>query len=85
MNQLMETLFGLLEGPHASEAERRAIKESREAIRPVKERLTYEEFDALWKAVIDIEDAGYLDSFTLGFRLGVQLTLEGLRPICPEH
>ena len=81
MNQLMETLFDLLNGPHSSEAERRAIRESEKAVQAVKNRLTLEEFDALWKATTDIDNASYLDSFALGFRLGVQLTIEGLRPI----
>ena len=81
MSKLMETLFDLLESPVASEAERRAVKESEKAVQAVKDRLTYEEFENLWKAAMDIEDSGYLDSFTFGFRLGVQLTLEGLRPI----
>ena len=81
MNQLMETLFDLLNGPHSTEAERRAIRESEKAVQAVKNRLTLEEFDALWKATTDIDNAGYLDSFALGFRLGVQLTIEGLRPI----
>ena len=81
MSILMETLFDLLEGPCSTEAERRAIKESEKAIQAAKERLTFDEFDALWKAAMDIEDAGYLDSFALGFRLGMQLTIEGLRPI----
>ena len=81
MNQLMETLFDLLNGPHSSEAERRAIRESEKAVQAGKNRLTLEEFDALWKATTDIDNAGYLDSFALGFRLGVQLTIEGLRPI----
>ena len=81
MNQLMETLFDLMEGPHAAEAERKAIRESAEAVQAVKDRLTFEEFDALWKAATDIDNAGYLDSFALGFRLGMQLTMEGLKPI----
>lgn len=81
MNKLMETLFELLDGPCSTEAERRAVKESEKAIQVVKERLTLEEFDALWRAAADIEAAGYLDSFVLGFRLGMQLTIEGLRPI----
>ena len=81
MNQLMENLFDLMDGPHSSEAERRAIKESEKAVQAVRDRLTLEEFDALWKAVADIDNAGYLDSFALGFRLGMQLTIEGLRPI----
>ncbi len=81
MNQLMETLFDLLNGPHSSEAERRAIRESEKAVQAVKNRLTLEEFDALWKATKDIDNAGYLDSFALAFRLGIQLTIEGLRPI----
>ena len=81
MSQLMENLFSLLGSPMASEAERRAVEESEEAVRAVEKRLTREEFDNLWSAVIDIGDADCLSSFTLGFRLGVQLTLEGLRPI----
>ena len=81
MSQLMENLFSLLGSPMASEAERRAIEESEEAVRAVEKRLTREEFENLWSAVIDIGDADCLSSFTLGFRLVVQLTLEGLRPI----
>ena len=81
MNQLMENLFDLMEGPHSSEAERRAVRESERAVQAVRDRLTLEEFDALWKVVADIDNAGYLDSFVLGFRLGMQLTMEGLRPI----
>ena len=81
MDQLMENLFSLLGSPMASEAERRAVEESEEAVRAVEKRLTREEFENLWSAVIDIGDADCLSSFTLGFRLGVQLTLEGLRPI----
>ena len=81
MNPLMETLFDLMNGPHSSEMERRAMKESRETIQAAKESLSFEEFDALWKAIMDIDNAGYLDSFVLGFRLGMQLTIEGLRPI----
>ncbi len=81
MDQLMENLFSLLSSPMASEAEWRAIEESEEAVRVVEKRLTREEFENLWSAVIDIGDADCLSSFTLGFRLGVQLTLEGLRPI----
>ena len=81
MNQLMENLFDLMEGPHSSEAERRAVRESERAVQAVRNRLTLEEFDALWKAATDIDNAGYLDSFVLGFRLGMQLTMEGLKPI----
>ena len=81
MNELMETLFDLLDGPCSLEAERKAIRESEKAVQAVKNRLTFEEFDALWKAVADIDNAGYLDSFVLGFRLGMQLTMEGLKPI----
>ncbi len=39
MNPLMETLFDLMNGPHSSEMERRAMKESRETIQAAKERL----------------------------------------------
>ena len=60
MDQLMENLFSLLSSPMASEAERRAIEESEEAVRVVEKRLTREEFENLWSAVIDIGDADCL-------------------------
>lgn len=80
MNQLMETLFTLLDGPRM-EAEAKAVRASKEAIRAAQQRLTYEEFEDLWDAISGIGCAGELDAFTLGFRLGVQLMLEGLRPL----
>ena len=81
MNQLMETLFNLLEPPQSSGAEARAVNASKDAVQAVEQRMTYEELDKFWNAIADVENGGYLDSFTLGFRLGVQLTLEGLKPI----
>ena len=81
MSKLMETLFSLLSFPESPEAEQQAVKASRDAVQAVERKLTYEEFENFWNAVTDIREAGHLDSFTLGFRLGVQLTLEGLRPI----
>ena len=80
MNQLMETLFFSLDSQQ-SEAEKQAHKAAKEAVRAAEQRLTYDEFENLWDAIRGIERACDLDSFTLGFRLGVQLTLEGLRPI----
>ena len=81
MSQLMETLFGLLESPQSMDAEARAIIASEVAVQRVQQHLTGEEFDNFWNAAMDVGYAGQLDSFTIGFRLGVQLTLEGLRPI----
>ena len=81
MNPLMETLFSVLEPSQQSEAEAQAVQAAKEAVQTAEQRLTHQEFDQLWNAVMDIGDASLLDSFTLGFRLGVQLTLEGLRPI----
>ena len=81
MNQLMETLFELLESEQPTDAERRAVRESADALQAVKDRLTNEEFDKFWNAAMTIENACNLDCFTMGFRLGVQMTLEGLRPI----
>lgn len=85
MNQLMETLFAAMDTTQPSEAEMRAVKAAKEAARAVEQRLTYDELENLWDAIMDIGLAGHQDSFTLGFRLGVQLTLEGLRPVCPEN
>jgi len=50
-------------------------------VKAAEQRLTVEEFDNLWHAIMNIAKADSLDDFALGFRLGVQLTVEGLRPI----
>ena len=47
-------------------------------------RLGDVEFERLWSAFFRIDHANDVDSFILGFRLGMQLTLEGLRPAVPE-
>lgn len=80
MSQLMKTLLCTLDSKQL-EGEAEAVKASKEAVRAAEKRLTYDEFENLWNAIADIERASEIDSFTLGFRLGVQLTLEGLRPI----
>ena len=85
MNQLMETLFAAMDTDQQSEAEAQAVKAAKEAVHAAEQRLTYEEFEDLWNAITDIGFAGHLDSFTLGFRLGVQLTLEDLRPVRPNQ
>ena len=81
MSQLLKNLFELLDSPQSAEEEARAVKAAEEAVQAAEQRLTYEEYENLWNAIMNIGCAGHLDSFTLGFRLGVQLTLEGLRPI----
>ena len=83
MSQLMKTLLFALDAQQPEE-EAEAVKASREAVRAVEQRLTYDEFENLWDAISGIERAEEVDSFTLGFRLGVQLTLEGLRPVGPK-
>lgn len=85
MNQLMEALFAAMDTTQQSETEAQAVEAAKEAVRAAEQRLTYKEFEDLWNAIMDIGFAGHQDSFTLGFRLGVQLTLEGLRPVCPEN
>lgn len=84
MNQLMETLFAAM-GTTQQSAEAQAVEAAKEAVRAAEQRLTYREFEDLWNAIMDIGSAGHQDSFTLGFRLGVQLMLEGLRPVGPEN
>ncbi len=79
MSQLMETLFTAMHQGKQLEEEARATREANEAIRAAEQRLTLQEFDDLWSAAMNIDLAGELDIFTLGFRLGMQLTLEGLR------
>lgn len=81
MSQLLETLYlSACEG-HQTEAEAKALRAAEEIVETVGRKLTREEFDAFWNAALSVGDADCLNSFTLGFRLGVQLTLEGLRPV----
>lgn len=84
MNPILEALFSTLDSPMQHEAELQAAKASQKLFRAVEEKLTPAEFDALWDSITDIDSAAGLDSFTQGFRLGVQLTLEGLRPVYPD-
>lgn len=83
MNDLMETLLDLLDSPQA-DTKIQARASAREAVRAAEQRLTMDEFDDLWNAALEIFRTDDLNSFILGFRLGVQLTLEGLRPIVPK-
>lgn len=80
MSHLMNILYSVLDS-RQQEGEAQAVKAASEAVRAAEQRLTSEEFDDLWNAILDIDRASELDSFTLGFRLGVQLTMEGLKPI----
>lgn len=80
MNPLMETLLGLLKIPQ-TDAKARLSAAGQDVIEAAEKRLTYEELENLWDAFFDIEKTDDLNSFILGFRLGVQLTVEGLRPI----
>lgn len=80
MNPLMETLLGLLKIPQ-TDAKSRLSAAGQDVIEAAEKRLTYEELEKLWDAFFDIEKTDDLNSFVLGFRLGVQLTIEGLRPI----
>lgn len=84
MNPILETLFSTLDSPFQHEAEMQAAKASEKAFQTAQQKLTHEEFNALWNGIADIDFASNLDSFTQGFRLGVQLTLEGLRPVYPD-
>ena len=80
MGNLMKTLLYAM-GTEPLPEEVQAMAETKEAIRAAHQRLSYEEFEELWNAITNLERACDLDTFTLGFRLGVQMTLEGLRPL----
>lgn len=80
MNQLMNALFLAL-GADQQEDEAQAVKAASSAVQAAEQKLTYQEFEDLWNAIDGICRASEADSFTLGFRLGVQLMLEGLRPV----
>ena len=83
MNPIMENLLNLIETPLA-EAQAQAREDAEEAVRAARQRLTFKEFDDLWNAITRIIGTDDVEIFTLGFRLGVQLTLEGLKPVIPK-
>lgn len=85
MNSIMETLFTAMHQGKQLEEEARATRAANEAVCTARQRLTLKEFDDFWNAAMSVDLASEQDIFTLGFRLGVQLTLEGLRPIWPEE
>lgn len=84
MNQLMESLFSTLELTKQSETEAQAVKAAEEAVQAAEQRLSRREFDQLWNAIVAIDRACELDCFIKGFRLGFQLSMEGLRPVYPD-
>lgn len=80
MTQIIETLFSALESTVQSEAEAKAMAEV-DAI--VQSRLNDQELYRIWTAASEMQRTNQLDSFTQGFRLGMQLTLEGLSEVRP--
>ena len=75
MSSIIEKLFWSTQSTLQSEAEKRAMAAVERLVLPW---LTEAELDRLWAAVAEMEQADCLDSFTCGYRLGVQLTVEGL-------
>ncbi len=80
MAQIIETLFSALESTVQSEAEAKAMAEV-DAI--VQDRLDNQDLYRIWSAASEMQRTNQLDSFTQGFRLGMQLTLEGLGEVRP--
>ena len=80
MAQIIETLFSALESTVQSEAEATARAEV-DAI--VQDRLDDQDLYRIWSAASEMQRTNQLDSFTQGFRLGMQLTLEGLGEVRP--
>lgn len=78
MTQIIETLFSALESTVQSEAEAKAMAEV-DAI--VQSRLNDQDLYRIWTAASEMQRTNQLDSFTQGFRLGMQLTLEGLSEV----
>ena len=78
MTQIIETLFSALESTVQSEAEAKAMAEV-DAI--VQNRLNDQDLYRIWTAASEMQRTNQLDSFTQGFRLGMQLTLEGLSEV----
>ena len=81
MSQIIETLFTALESTLQSEAEAKAMEEVEAAAR---NRLDDKDLYRIWSAASEMQRINQLDSFTQGFRLGMQLTLEGLGPVRHE-
>lgn len=81
MNPILENLYLSTCGKHQTDAEAKAIQASIKAVKAAEQRLTTDEFDGIWNAAMSVGGADCLDSFVLGFRMGVQLTLEGLQPV----
>ena len=80
MAQIIETLFSALESTVQSEAEAKAMAEV-DAI--VQDRLDNQDLYRIWSAASEMQRTNQLDSFAQGFRLGMQLTLEGLGEVRP--
>lgn len=84
MNAIIETLFEAVCPTTPSPAEQRAIAAADEIVQLAEARLTAEEFDRLWSAVMDVNYVRQQDSFACGLRLGMQLTLAGLEDVSAQ-
>ena len=69
MNDLIKTLYEALEPDRQSLAEKAAIKEAESAVQQAEAKLTREEFENLWDALMDIGRANELEIFARGLRL----------------
>lgn len=78
MHLTLENLFQIFESTLQTPAEARAMDKVEKI---TCQKLTEKELDELFDAAVEMARIQQMDSFTLGFRLGVQLTLEGLKPV----
>lgn len=78
---ILSTLFEVFDGS-MSQKENDILREGEDVLGPLADRLSVKEWDTLWDTARRSAKAETEDRFMQGFRLGVQLTLAGLEPVC---
>lgn len=80
-HNILSALFEAFDGS-MSQKENDILREGEDVLGPLADRLSVKEWDTLWDTARRSAKADAEDRFIQGFRLGVQLTLAGLEPVC---
>ncbi|MBO5340453.1 MAG: hypothetical protein J6A62_05600 [Oscillospiraceae bacterium] len=80
MDAMLKTLFIALDEQQGNTPEMNAaLKAAEPAVRAVRDKMTWEELDGFWSAVMAVGTADVEACFARGFRAGARLMLEVLQ------
>lgn len=78
MDDILSTIFEAFDTESPSPKEKAALEAAEAPLKKAEEKLSWEEFDQLWNAVLAVGTADVEASFVRGLRVGARLMLEAL-------